>query len=293
MNNEVRALALDGTGNLYAGGIFTTAGGVSAARIAQWDGSSWTNLGSGVNNNILALTCDGSNNLYAGGYFTTAGGKASAYLAKAVLYPAPVIMAGAGSHGAVVPSGVVDVVYGASTSFVVTADQYYHISSLMTNGASVGEVTNRSVYTSVWVNVTATGVLTAAFAENLTTNTGTPEWWLAQYGLTNNFNAAATNDADGDSMPTWAEFHADADPTNRSSVLTIVGIYQTNVEMRIEWKGGTNAWQILEFRKDLVSTIEQWLAICTNLPPTPVTTNYLHDVTTNGVMFYRIKARRE
>ena len=41
------ALAVSGT-NLYAGGWFTTAGGVSANYIATWDGSAWSALGSGV-----------------------------------------------------------------------------------------------------------------------------------------------------------------------------------------------------------------------------------------------------
>ena len=40
MNNNVHALAIDASGNLYAGGDFTTAGGVSANRIAKWDGTS-------------------------------------------------------------------------------------------------------------------------------------------------------------------------------------------------------------------------------------------------------------
>ena len=33
---------------LIAGGLFTTAGGVSANYIASWDGSSWDSLGSGM-----------------------------------------------------------------------------------------------------------------------------------------------------------------------------------------------------------------------------------------------------
>ena len=45
----VNALAFDASGNLYAGGDFTTAGGVSANSIAKWDGSSWSALGSGMN----------------------------------------------------------------------------------------------------------------------------------------------------------------------------------------------------------------------------------------------------
>jgi hypothetical protein len=65
---------VDGSGNLVAGGIFTTAGGVRARRIARWNGSTWSALGSGINGNVYALAVDGSGNLVAGGSFTTAGG---------------------------------------------------------------------------------------------------------------------------------------------------------------------------------------------------------------------------
>jgi hypothetical protein len=83
----------DGSGGgpaLYAGGFFTTAGGVTANRIAKWNGTSWSSLGSGsangVNNGVGALTVfdDGSGSgpaLYAGGDFTTAGGVPSNYVA--------------------------------------------------------------------------------------------------------------------------------------------------------------------------------------------------------------------
>ena len=42
----VNALAVSGT-NLYAGGCFTTAGGVPANNIAKWNGSAWSALGRG------------------------------------------------------------------------------------------------------------------------------------------------------------------------------------------------------------------------------------------------------
>jgi hypothetical protein len=68
----------DGTGPaLYAGGDFTTAGGVSANRIAKWDGTEWSPLGNGIDDWVRALAVfdDGSGPaLYAGGYFSTAGG---------------------------------------------------------------------------------------------------------------------------------------------------------------------------------------------------------------------------
>src|ERR1019366_1654117 len=47
----VYALAVSGT-NLYVGGEFTTAGGVTANNIAKWDGNAWSALGSGVNGTI-------------------------------------------------------------------------------------------------------------------------------------------------------------------------------------------------------------------------------------------------
>ena len=59
--------------NLYVGGMFTTAGGIAANNIAQWNGSSWSALGSGINGYVEALAASGSN-VFAGGEFTTAGG---------------------------------------------------------------------------------------------------------------------------------------------------------------------------------------------------------------------------
>ena len=75
--SSIQALAMDGAGNLYAGGSFTNAGGVLANNIAKWDGTTWSALGTapdfGVSNTVNALAVDGGN-LYAGGNFTTAGG---------------------------------------------------------------------------------------------------------------------------------------------------------------------------------------------------------------------------
>jgi uncharacterized repeat protein (TIGR03803 family) len=72
---DVYALACDKIGNLYAGGVFRTAGGVNATDIAKWNGSTWSALGSGLINYIVdALACDTNGNLFAGGDFETAGG---------------------------------------------------------------------------------------------------------------------------------------------------------------------------------------------------------------------------
>jgi hypothetical protein len=65
-------------GSLYAGGSFDTAGGIAAHSIAQWNGSSWSDVGGGVR---LSLGGSGlvhylgviNNKLYAGGLFDTVG----------------------------------------------------------------------------------------------------------------------------------------------------------------------------------------------------------------------------
>ncbi|NTV45943.1 MAG: T9SS type A sorting domain-containing protein, partial [Chlorobiales bacterium] len=77
----VRAIAVSGT-DVYVGGQFVTAGGtlVSANRIAKWNGSTWSALGSGMNAQVSAIAVSGTT-VYAGGQFTTADGSSTNYIA--------------------------------------------------------------------------------------------------------------------------------------------------------------------------------------------------------------------
>jgi hypothetical protein len=85
---RVGAMAVfdDGAGPaLFVGGDFDSAGGVNVHRIARWNGSSWSALGSGVDAPISALTVfdDGSGAaLFAGGAFSTAGGASAHGIAR-------------------------------------------------------------------------------------------------------------------------------------------------------------------------------------------------------------------
>ena len=81
-NSSVYSLAFDSNGALYAGGNFTTAGGVSARRVAKWNGSSWSAFGGGTDGLVTSLTIDNSGDLYIGGAFTDAGGIPAAKVAK-------------------------------------------------------------------------------------------------------------------------------------------------------------------------------------------------------------------
>jgi len=82
LNYVACAVARDNNGNLYIGGNFTAAGGISANRIARWDGRNWSTLGSGFDDTVIALALDDNGNLYAGGRFTTAGGVSANHIAR-------------------------------------------------------------------------------------------------------------------------------------------------------------------------------------------------------------------
>ena len=63
---------------VFVSGYFDTAGGVVAHRIARWDGSQWSALGSGLSGDqdpiASALAMDSHGMIYAAGRFTFAGG---------------------------------------------------------------------------------------------------------------------------------------------------------------------------------------------------------------------------
>ena len=71
-------MKFDASGNLYAGGSFTTPG----SHVAKWNGSVWSALDSGTSSTVRALAVDNSGNLYAGGDFVTAGGMDAIRIAK-------------------------------------------------------------------------------------------------------------------------------------------------------------------------------------------------------------------
>lgn len=79
---RVNALCTQPNGDLIAGGNFTTAGGISASRIARWDGTAWSPLGAGLNGTVLALATLPNGDLVAAGEFTTAGAVPAAGIAR-------------------------------------------------------------------------------------------------------------------------------------------------------------------------------------------------------------------
>ena len=72
VDGHVHAIESNGT-DVYACGVFTTAGGSAAANVAVWNGSTWSAMGAGLNATCNTLRTFGGH-LYAGGLFMQAGG---------------------------------------------------------------------------------------------------------------------------------------------------------------------------------------------------------------------------
>jgi len=84
LDNNVYAIAVSATGDVYVGGAFTaTTGGTTLNHIARWSRATdtWAPVGSGFNGNVQALEFDEDGNLWVGGNFTQDGdGNPVAYI---------------------------------------------------------------------------------------------------------------------------------------------------------------------------------------------------------------------
>jgi len=121
------------------------------------------------------------------------------------------LLAASGPNGSISPSGTIRTNQGVDVAFVMLPAAYYHVECVATNGTSVGALTNFT-----WQNVSAPGTITVSFAAT-TAALGTPHWWLAQYGWTQNFDTVEAADQDGDGLFTWQEYIAGTCPTNANT----------------------------------------------------------------------------
>ncbi|MBL8874510.1 MAG: immunoglobulin domain-containing protein [Phycisphaerae bacterium] len=82
LNDQVDALSVMANGDLVAGGKFTQAGGISANRIARWNGTTWSTFGTGMDNNVRGLFVMPNGDLIAGGAFLHAGAATATRVAR-------------------------------------------------------------------------------------------------------------------------------------------------------------------------------------------------------------------
>ncbi len=101
----------------------------------------------------------------------------------------------------------------------------------------------------------------------------------------------AGEDPDSDTMSNRGEYVADTDPRNPESVLSVTDVAAELGGIRIDWKGGRQAWQFLECRPGLI-TNAPWTPILAIPPPTPLTNAIIDFGNGNQTLFYRIRAER-
>jgi len=80
---SINALAVY-KGELYAGGKYTSIGGIGVNHIARWDGTSWKNVGGGISGSIPSVHAMVvyNDDLYVSGEFISAGGIISPRMAR-------------------------------------------------------------------------------------------------------------------------------------------------------------------------------------------------------------------
>lgn len=81
-DQPVHALAVDGTGGLVVGGVFSQLGGSATGAIARWSGTAWQMLGTGIAWGVYSLAVLPNGDLVAGGNFASAGGLVCTNLAR-------------------------------------------------------------------------------------------------------------------------------------------------------------------------------------------------------------------
>lgn len=177
--------------------------------------------------------------------------------------------------------------YAAGSNAIVrpTASNYFHFD------AWTGNIPAPQIHDNpLTILMDQQRTLTAAFAADLAP-LQTPEWWLAAHGLTNGaWSSIETNDSDHDGVPNWQEWIADTDPTNAASRLGFTILQPAGAGLRINWKGGTNAWQYIE-RADTPGSAT-WTTIYTNPPPTSAATNLIIQPDAAPAAHYRLRVTR-
>ena len=193
-----------------------------------------------------------------------------------------------GPNGLVSPWGDVGVRSGGTTSFIIQANSYYHIDSVLQDGVPVGAWgpgSNRYVH--IFNEVTNPHVLYASFRENRAL-LGTPEWWLAYFGWTNDFDRAETNDTDRDGQSGWEEFLGATDPLDSNSWFHIRIEPDQEGQIRIVWPSSSDRMYALE--TGLVqSAYGLWSNFIAATPALNVQTDQFDHA---RAKFYRVRAWR-
>ena len=188
--------------------------------------------------------------------------------------------AAAGSGGSVTGTAAGDYLPGTAVTVAAAAAPYYHWSHW------TGDVpADQAAQNPLTLTLDQDRSVTAVFDANLTIN-GVPEWWLAQYGSTTDFAAAALADADGDGQCAWQEFLAGTDPTAAASVFRAgLEVLPSTGGVRITWSSVAGKSYRIERAADLTGL---WAVVAAGLTATPPLNTHTEARPAFGRAFYRV-----
>jgi hypothetical protein len=128
--------------------------------------------------------------------------------------------------------------------------------------------------------------LWAGFALARTAN-GVPQWWLGQYGLTNDFEAASVADQDHDGSTAWQEYIAGTLPLDASSVLKLEMELLPGINS-LTWDAQADRFYTIYFGSNLVGGVTNVLMNYYSIFPMSLKLpDSLH--ADDPIMFYRIE----
>lgn len=195
------------------------------------------------------------------------------------------ILTEAGGAGSLSPADP-EVGVGSNQVFTVTAEPYFHVSRVATNGCAWTPSGQPSELVWTWSNAQANAWLDVSFAENLTPLHGIPERWLADRGITNGFDEAEEADDDEDGFPAWKEYVMDTHPGDSDSWLRVdslefaYGPGGDVVGYVIGWSASTGRVYDVYCQDGLLGDVWLPMAGLTNLTPATEhlsVTNLFHD----------------
>ena len=140
------------------------------------------------------------------------------------------------------------------------------------------------------LNVTMTSAhdIWAGFSA-LRTSNGVPQWWLANYGWTGDFEAAAAADPDQDGASSGQEYVAGTNPTNSLSVLELHTSGGVGSPVVLAWQACADRTYTVQWSTNLPGGITNRLfSIYTAVPVPMVIEDSVH--TNEQSLYYRIRA---
>jgi hypothetical protein len=204
---------------------------------------------------------------------------------------------------------------GVSAKSFLTYSSTHPFPSSYTVATSIpGDAVTNSANYAVWTNMTASGfnITYTSVANNsgingiqlvlhtvppppatIATNGVPISWLVSYYGVTNDYDALALSDSDGDGAPAWKEYWAGTDPANPQSVLKMLSVDKSGEDVDISWSSVTGEVYNVYRSTDLTAA---WPAdsLTNNMPADLSGTNQFTDVDamTNGSAFYRVDVQK-